>query len=88
MAIGSGGTHAATVMRVGWRRDLSPDDAVRLAARALWEAADADSATGGPDALRGIYPVVATITEAGWSRVPDAVLAALYQQIAGEVGGR
>jgi proteasome beta subunit len=88
VAIGSGGTHAATVMRVGWRRDLSPDDAVRLAARALWEAADADSATGGPDALRGIYPVVATITEAGWSRVPDAVLAALYQQIAGEVGGR
>jgi proteasome beta subunit len=75
-------------MRVGWRRDMTPDDAVRLAARALWEASDADSATGGPDALRGIYPVVATITAAGWERIGDPVLASLYQQIAGEVGAR
>ena len=43
----------------------SRDDAVDLACRALWEAADADSATGGPDALRGIYPIVATITADG-----------------------
>ena len=40
--------------------------AVDLACRALWEAADADSATGGPDALRGIYPIVATITADGF----------------------
>ena len=88
VATGSGSLHAGTVMRVGWRRDMTPDDAVRLAARALWEASDADSATGGPDALRGIYPVVATITAAGWERIGDPVLASLYQQIAGEVGAR
>ena len=88
VATGSGSPHAGTVMRVGWRRDMTPDDAVRLAARALWEASDADSATGGPDALRGIYPVVATITAAGWERIGDPVLASLYQQIAGEVGAR
>ena len=47
-------------------RGLDRDDAVDLACRALWEAADADSATGGPDALRGIYPIIATITADGF----------------------
>ena len=45
----------------------SRDEAVDLCVRALWEAADTDSATGGPDPLRGIYPVVATITAAGFA---------------------
>ena len=55
--------------------------------RALWEAADADSATGGPDALRGIYPVVAEVTAAGFTRVPDAELAERYEAIAAAVKG-
>ena len=50
--------------------------------RALWEAADADSATGGPDPLRGIYPVVATITAAGYERVPDDELAERFAAMA------
>jgi len=53
--------------------------------RALWEAADADWATGGPDALRGIYPIVATITADGWSRIDDADLATRYERIATEL---
>ena len=44
--------------------------------RALWEAADADSATGGPDALRGVYPIIATITADGFWRVGDDELEA------------
>jgi proteasome beta subunit len=52
----SGGATASIALRGG-----------RLACRALWEAADADSATGGPDLLRGIYPVVATITADGFA---------------------
>ena len=44
---------------------MSRDEAVELCVKALWVAADADSATGGPDPLRGVYPVVATITAAG-----------------------
>ncbi len=79
---GSGMMHAGTVIRVSWRRDMSATDAIALAARSLWEASDADSATGGPDALRGIYPVVATITADGFQRVGDDVLAALYATIA------
>ena len=44
---------------------MSRDAAVDLCVKALWVAADDDSATGGPDPLRGIYPVVATITADG-----------------------
>ncbi len=78
---GSGSLHATTVIKLGWRDALSGDDAVDLALRALYEAADEDSATGGPDLVRGIYPVVATITEAGFDRLPDDDLAARYVQL-------
>lgn len=88
VATGSGMLHASTVMRVSWRRELTVDDAVKLCARALWEASDADSATGGPDALRGIYPVVASITKDGYTPVVDDVLASIYKNIAKEVGAR
>ena len=44
-----------------WRDDLDADEAVRVAVEALYDAADDDSATGGPDLTRGICPVVATV---------------------------
>jgi proteasome beta subunit len=77
-ATGSGSLHATTVIKLGWRPALGGDDAIDLALRALYEAADEDSATGGPDLVRGIYPVVATITASGFERVDDADLAARY----------
>ena len=88
VATGSGRLHAGTVIKIGWRDSLDRAAAVALACRGLWEAADADSATGGPDALRGIYPVVATITAAGWTRVPDSELATTFEAIAAEVNSR
>lgn len=88
VATGSGSLHAGTVVKVGWRPELAVDDAVALACRSLWEAADADSATGGPDVLRGIYPVVATITDQGWRRLGDDDLAQRYAAIAQEVQQR
>jgi len=88
IATGSGMLHAGTVVKIGWRQNLDRAGAIALACRGLWEAADADSATGGPDALRGIYPVVATITAAGWERVPDTDLAAVFELIAAEVRSR
>lgn len=81
VATGSGSLHAGTVVKVGLRPDMSRDDAVDLAARSLWEAADADSATGGPDVRRGIFPVVATIDAEGWNRLDDADLAERYERI-------
>ncbi len=88
VATGSGSLHAGTVIKVGYRGELTRDTAIDLACRSLWEAADADSATGGPDALRGIYPVVATITADGWERIDDGELAARYVTIAEEVRSR
>ncbi|MEY3805369.1 MAG: proteasome beta-type subunit, partial [Actinomycetota bacterium] len=85
---GSGGMHAGTVVKVGWKSDLTMKAAIELAARSLWEAADADSATGGPDALRGVYPIVATIDQSGWSQVGDDTLRDIYTAIAEEVRTR
>ncbi len=88
VATGSGSLHAGTVIKVGYRPGLGRDDAVDLVLRALWEAADADSATGGPDTLRGIYPVVATITADGFTRVPDAELKSRYETIGAQLSVR
>lgn len=86
IATGSGSLHAGTVIKIGYRDGLGRDEAVDLCLRSLWEAADADSATGGPDALRGIYPVVATITERGFERVDDAELRSRFEAIAATRG--
>ena len=88
VSTGSGSVHASTVIKVGFRDSLSRDEAIQLACRSLWEAADADSATGGPDALRGIYPVVAAIDVDGWERVEDDDLAARFEAIVNEVSSR
>src|SRR3546814_13354549 len=68
---GSGSLHAGTVVKLGFRDGLTTDEVVDLALHALWQAADADSATGGPDLIRGIFPVVATISGDGFQQVPD-----------------
>lgn len=88
VATGSGMLHAGTVIKIGYREAMSRADAITLACRSLWEAADADSATGGPDALRGIYPVVATVSAEGWSRLDDDELAEVFTAIAEEVRAR
>ena len=88
VATGSGMLHAGTVIKIAWRDGLDRAEAVALACRGIWEAADADSATGGPDSLRRIYPVVATITNEGWSRLGDDELAPVFESIAAEVQSR
>jgi proteasome beta subunit len=70
-ATGSGSLHASTVIKMGFTAQLDRDAALDLVLSAMWEAADEDSATGGPDLIRGIYPVVATITANGFERVDD-----------------
>jgi proteasome beta subunit len=70
-ADGSGGRDARTTLKLGFREGLDRAEAIELAISALYEAADEDSATGGPDAVRGIYPTVATITAEGYQPVPE-----------------
>jgi proteasome beta subunit len=61
---------------------------VRLAVRALVAAADEDTATGGPDARRGIYPNVAVVTAEGYRPVADEEVAAEVAAIGAEERSR
>jgi len=70
-ADGSGGRDARSVIKLQWVEGLDRAAAIELGVEALYEAADEDSATGGPDTVRGIYPTVATITASGWERVGE-----------------
>jgi proteasome beta subunit len=80
-ATGSGSLHAATVIKMGYRDSNDRDATIDLALNALFQAADEDSATGGPDIVRGIYPVIATITADGFSRIPDDEIATRFQAL-------
>jgi proteasome beta subunit len=68
---GSGSLHAGTVVKLGYRDGLGRDETIDLAIEALFQAADEDSATGGPDLVRNIFPTIATITADGFHRVDD-----------------
>ena len=74
-ATGSGGRDARTTIKLGWHDALSRDEAIELVVQALYNAADEDAATGGPDVVRGIYPVVATVSSEGYERVPEPEVA-------------
>lgn len=64
-AIGSGSLFAKSAMKKRYRPDMTLDEAVRLSVEALYDAAEDDTATGGPDMTRKIYPVVMTATAEG-----------------------
>jgi proteasome beta subunit len=70
-ANGSGGRDARATMKKRYRHDLSRADAVDVLMEALYDAAEEDAGTGGPDLVRGIFPVVATVTAAGYERLAD-----------------
>ncbi len=69
--IGSGSIFAKSALKKRYRPGLSPDEAVRLAVEALYDAADDDTATGGPDMTRGIFPVVMSVSAEGTVRLTD-----------------
>jgi proteasome beta subunit len=80
-ATGSGGRDARTTIKLGWRPSLPREEAIELAVRALYEAADEDSATGGPDLVRGIFPVVATVTAEGYVRTAETEVAERFASL-------
>ena len=77
--IGSGSLFAKSALKKRYRPGLPLDEAVALSVEALYDAADDDTATGGPDLTRRIFPVVMTATAEGARRLSDAEAA--------EVGG-
>jgi len=80
-ATGSGGRDARTTIKLGYRDGIERNGAIQLAVESLWQAADEDSATGGPDVVRGLYPTVATITAEGFERVADEEVARLFAEL-------
>jgi proteasome beta subunit len=76
---GSGSLHAGTVVKLGYRDNNDRAATIDLVISALFQAADEDSATGGPDLVRGIYPTIATITSAGFERVPEEEIAERFR---------
>ena len=80
-AVGSGSPFARGSLKKLYRVDQSDVDAVRVCLQALYDAADDDSATGGPDLTRGIYPVVYTVGAAGAQRVAESELTVLVDSV-------
>lgn len=70
-ATGSGSVFARGSMKKLYRDDLSEREALTLVVQALYDAADDDSATGGPDMARRIFPVVTVIRAEGFRRLPE-----------------
>jgi proteasome beta subunit len=74
-SVGSGSLFARGALKKLYRPDLSEVDAVTVVVQALYDAADDDSATGGPDLTRRIFPVVHVITADGGRRLPEVEVA-------------
>ena len=70
-AQGSGSKDARDSLKKLWRRDMTRDDGLRISLEALFDAADEDVGTGGPDLIRGIYPTVKSITRSGYGDVAE-----------------
>ena len=83
-SVGSGSMFARGAMKKRYTDDLDEAAAVKLAVDALYDAADDDSATGGPDLTRRIFPVVMSVTADGLRRVPEDEVAAVVETIVAE----
>jgi proteasome beta subunit len=79
--VGSGSMFARGALKKLWRPNLSEDEAISVAIESLYDAADDDSATGGPDPVRQLWPLVYTVNRAGARRVPEHTLAEFAQRV-------
>ncbi|MEO5651964.1 MAG: proteasome subunit beta [Marmoricola sp.] len=76
-SVGSGSLFARGALKKLYRDDLDETGVVTAVIQALYDAADDDSATGGPDLARRIFPVVQVVTAQGQRRMPHADVAAI-----------
>ncbi|NHA68361.1 proteasome subunit beta [Phycicoccus flavus] len=80
-SVGSGSLFARGAMKKLYRRDQAAGDAVRVAVEALYDAADDDSATGGPDVGRRIWPTVGVVDAEGARFVTDDEVAGVVEAV-------
>ncbi len=80
-SVGSGSVFAKSSMKKLYSRVVDADSALRVAIESLYDAADDDSATGGPDLVRGIYPTAVTISADGAADVAERKIAEVCREI-------
>jgi proteasome beta subunit len=80
-ATGSGGKDAQATLKKRYSPDMSRDGILKVVVEALWDAADEDVATGGPDFIREIFPTIKVIGPTGISDVPDSETKGLYTEL-------
>ncbi|HEY0775961.1 MAG TPA: proteasome subunit beta [Nocardioidaceae bacterium] len=80
-AVGSGSLFARGSLKKLYRDGLTYEECATAAIQALYDAADDDSATGGPDLTRRIFPVVAVISADGYLRMPEEEVAAIADRV-------
>jgi proteasome beta subunit len=80
-SVGSGSLFARGALKKLYRADLDETGCVTAVVQALYDAADDDSATGGPDLTRRIFPVVQVMTADGGRRLPDDEVAAIADRV-------
>ena len=78
-AIGSGGKDARGTLKKRYRPNIERDEGLKAVLEAIWDAADEDLATGGPDFIRDIYPTVKTVTSSGIKDVSDSEIKQVYE---------
>ncbi|MEV6060160.1 proteasome subunit beta [Nocardia asteroides] len=91
-AVGSGSMFAKSSLKKLYQRGIDQNRALRVAVESLFDAADDDTATGGPDMLRGIYPTAVVIdgegaAEVGEDRLAEIAAAVIADREAAEEGG-
>jgi proteasome beta subunit len=87
-SVGSGSLFARGALKKLFHDELSSDDAATVCVQALYDAADDDSATGGPDLYRRIFPIVVVIDADGFRRLDDSQVEDLVEQMVAERRGR
>lgn len=87
-ATGSGGKDARSSLKKRFRLDLTRDEAVKIAIEALFDAADEDVGTGGPDLMRNIFPTVVAITAQGMIEFADTEIRRLFEELISERQGQ
>ncbi|WP_345495555.1 proteasome subunit beta [Nocardia callitridis] len=80
-AVGSGSLFAKSALKKLYSKGIDQDRALRLAVESLFDAADDDTATGGPDLLRGIYPTAIVIDADGAVEVAESRLAEIARGV-------
>ncbi|MDQ1050702.1 proteasome subunit beta [Streptomyces sp. V4I2] len=87
-AEGSGSPYARGALKKMFHRGMDRREAALAALQALWDAADDDSATGGPDINRRIFPIVSVITEDGFERLTEPETEELSREMVEQRRGR